>query len=128
MLLAEHSGHLEYQPYGVVGVIGPWNYPILTPLGSIAYALAAGNAVVFKPSEYTPVVGQWLVDTFAEVVPEQPVLQAVHGLGDVGAALCRCGRRQARVHRLHRDRQEGHGRLRRDADPGGASRPAARTR
>jgi acyl-CoA reductase-like NAD-dependent aldehyde dehydrogenase len=91
LLLAEHAGHLEYQPYGVVGVIGPWNYPILTPLGPASAALAAGNAVVLKPSEYTPVVGQWLADSFAEVVPEQPVLQVVHGLGDVGAALCRSG-------------------------------------
>jgi succinate-semialdehyde dehydrogenase/glutarate-semialdehyde dehydrogenase len=91
LLLAEHSGHLEYLPFGVVGVIGPWNYPILTPVGPISGALAAGNAVVFKPSEYTPIVGKWLVDTFAEVVPEQPVLQAVYGLGDVGAALCRSG-------------------------------------
>ncbi|MFC7534449.1 aldehyde dehydrogenase family protein [Actinoplanes sp. GCM10030250] len=91
LLVAEHSGHLEYQPFGVVGVIGPWNYPIVTPVGPISGALAAGNAVVLKPSEYTPVVGQWLVDSFAEVVPEQPVLQAVHGLGDVGAALCRSG-------------------------------------
>jgi len=91
LVVAEHSGHLEYQPYGVVGVIGPWNYPILTPLGPISGALAAGNAVVLKPSEYTPAVGQWLVDTFAEIVPEHPVLGAVHGLGDVGAALCRSG-------------------------------------
>jgi acyl-CoA reductase-like NAD-dependent aldehyde dehydrogenase len=91
LLLAEHVGHLEYVPFGVVGVIGPWNYPILTPIGPISGALAAGNAVVFKPSEYTPVVGQWLVDSFAEIVPEHPVLQAVHGLGDTGAALCRSG-------------------------------------
>ncbi|MGW4501362.1 aldehyde dehydrogenase family protein [Micromonospora sp. NPDC004336] len=91
LVLAEFSAHLEYQPHGVVGVIGPWNYPVFTPIGSVAYALAAGNAVVFKPSEYTPTVGQWLVDTFAEVVPEQPVFTAVHGLGDVGAALCRSG-------------------------------------
>src|SRR5438874_3328831 len=41
---------------GVVGVIGPWNYPLFTPMGSIAYALAAGNAVVWKPSELTPLV------------------------------------------------------------------------
>lgn len=91
LILAEFSAHLEYQPYGVIGVIGPWNYPVLTPVGSIGYALAAGNAVVFKPSEYTPAVGQWLVDTFAEVVPEYPVFQAVHGLGDTGGALCRSG-------------------------------------
>src|SRR4051812_34746494 len=91
LLMAEHAAYLEYLPLGVVGVIGPWNYPVLTPMGSIAYALAAGNAVVFKPSEYTPAVGQWLVDRFAEVVPEQPVLQIVHGMGDVGGALCRSG-------------------------------------
>ncbi|GAA3277922.1 aldehyde dehydrogenase family protein [Dactylosporangium vinaceum] len=91
LLLKEHAAFLEYLPLGVVGVIGPWNYPILTPMGSIAYALAAGNAVVFKPSEYTPAVGQWFVDRFNEVVPEHPVLQIVHGLGDVGAALCRSG-------------------------------------
>jgi succinate-semialdehyde dehydrogenase/glutarate-semialdehyde dehydrogenase len=83
----EHSAWLEYQPYGVVGVIGPWNYPIHTPLGSISYALAAGNAVVFKPSEYTPTVGQWYVDLFNEIVPEQPVLQIIHGTGETGAAL-----------------------------------------
>ena len=91
ILVAEHAAYLEYQPYGVIGVIGPWNYPVFTPVGSIAYALAAGNAVVFKPSEYSPAVGAWLVDTFASVVGEQPVLQVVHGLGDTGAALCRSG-------------------------------------
>ena len=89
--LIEHEAHLEYQPFGVVGVIGPWNYPVLTPVGSLAYALAAGNAAVFKPSEYTPAVGQWLVDSFRRAVSEQPVLQVLHGGGEVGAALCRAG-------------------------------------
>jgi acyl-CoA reductase-like NAD-dependent aldehyde dehydrogenase len=91
LMMANQAALLEYQPLGVVGVIGPWNYPVFTPMGSIAYALAAGNAVVFKPSEYTPAVGKWLVDTFAEVVPEQPVLQLVTGFGETGAALCRAG-------------------------------------
>ena len=91
LLTPEYGGMLEYQPYGVVGVIGPWNYPVFTPMGSIAYALAAGNAVVFKPSEYSPAVGGWLVDSFTEVVPEAPVFQAVYGLGDVGAELTRAG-------------------------------------
>ncbi|MBO0693759.1 MAG: aldehyde dehydrogenase family protein, partial [Acidimicrobiaceae bacterium] len=63
LLLLEHEAHLEYQPVGTVGLLGPWNYPVLTPIGSLAYALAAGNACVFKPSEYTPAVGQWLVDS-----------------------------------------------------------------
>ncbi|GLZ75873.1 aldehyde dehydrogenase [Actinorhabdospora filicis] len=87
LVLIDHSAHLEYRPYGVVGVIGPWNYPVLTPMGSIVYALAAGNTVVFKPSEYTPAVGQWLADAVTEVVG-RPVLQAVQGFGATGAALC----------------------------------------
>src|SRR5438067_480005 len=91
LLQIEYSSHLEYQPYGVIGVIGPWNYPVLTPLGSIGYALAAGNAVVFKPSEYTPAVGAWLAARFAEAVPEQPVFQTVFGTGETGAALTRAG-------------------------------------
>ncbi|MCP9953625.1 aldehyde dehydrogenase family protein [Actinomadura madurae] len=78
---------LEYQPLGVVGVIGPWNYPVFTPMGSIAYALAAGNAVVFKPSEYTPGVGVLLAELVDAVIPEHPVLQTVTGLGETGAAL-----------------------------------------
>jgi aldehyde dehydrogenase (NAD+) len=90
LLMANQKATVEYQPLGVVGVIGPWNYPVFTPMGSIAYALAAGNAVVFKPSEYTPGVGVWLANTFQEVVG-RPVLQVVTGLGDTGAALCRSG-------------------------------------
>jgi aldehyde dehydrogenase (NAD+) len=91
ILLPNTAASVEYQPYGVVGVIGPWNYPVFTPMGSIAYALSAGNAVVFKPSEFTPAVGTWLADAFAKVVPEQPVLQVVTGYGDTGAALARSG-------------------------------------
>jgi succinate-semialdehyde dehydrogenase/glutarate-semialdehyde dehydrogenase len=91
ILLPEFSGRVEYQPFGVIGVIGPWNYPILTPTGSITYALAAGNTVVFKPSEYTPAAGRWLVERFGEIVPEQPVLQIVVGTGETGAHLVRSG-------------------------------------
>jgi acyl-CoA reductase-like NAD-dependent aldehyde dehydrogenase len=54
LLGANQAATLGYEPLGVVGVIGPWNYPVFTPMGSIAYALAAGNTVVFKPSELTP--------------------------------------------------------------------------
>jgi acyl-CoA reductase-like NAD-dependent aldehyde dehydrogenase len=90
-LAAHLAARVEYRPLGVIGVIGPWNYPVFTPMGSIVYALAAGNAIVFKPSEFTPGVGAWLVDAFAQVVPEQPVLQLVTGDGSTGAALCRAG-------------------------------------
>ncbi|HEY0950320.1 aldehyde dehydrogenase family protein [Nocardioides sp.] len=90
MLMVNQAASVEYRPLGVVGVIGPWNYPIFTPVGSIAYALAAGNAVVFKPSEHSPAVGEWIGRTFNECVG-RPVLQVVTGLGDTGAALCRSG-------------------------------------
>jgi acyl-CoA reductase-like NAD-dependent aldehyde dehydrogenase len=89
LVAINHASSLEYQPLGVIGVIGPWNYPVFTPMGSIAYALAAGNAVVFKPSELTPAVGGWLVSSFAEVVPEQPVLQLITGAGATGGHLAR---------------------------------------
>jgi aldehyde dehydrogenase (NAD+) len=62
--MANMSATVERSPLGVVGVIGPWNYPVFTPMGSIAYALAAGNTVVFKPSEYTPGVGIALAELF----------------------------------------------------------------
>jgi acyl-CoA reductase-like NAD-dependent aldehyde dehydrogenase len=91
LLMANQAATVEYQALGVIGVIGPWNYPVFTPMGSIVYALAAGNAVVFKPSEYTPGVGKWLVDSFAEAVPEYPVFQLLTGSGSTGAALSRSG-------------------------------------
>ena len=89
-LTAHLAASVEYKPLGVVGVIGPWNFPVFTPLGSVAYALAAGNAVVFKPSEHTPGIGVWLADAFREAVG-RPVLQVVTGLGETGAALCSLG-------------------------------------
>jgi aldehyde dehydrogenase (NAD+) len=91
MLMYNHAASIEYKPLGVIGVIGPWNYPAFTPMGSIAYALAAGNAVVFKPSEFTPGVGVFLASTFAEAVPDHPVFQVVTGFGETGAALCASG-------------------------------------
>src|SRR5579864_5654572 len=94
--MLNQAASVEYQPLGVIGVIGPWNYPVFTPMGSIGYALAAGNAVVFKPSELTTGVGQWLVQSFSEVLSEvfgetEPVLQLVTGLGATGAELARSG-------------------------------------
>jgi acyl-CoA reductase-like NAD-dependent aldehyde dehydrogenase len=70
LLMSNHHATVEYCALGVVGVIGPWNYPVFTPMGSIAYALAAGNTVVFKPSEHTPKVGVWLAESFREALQE----------------------------------------------------------
>src|SRR3954470_6780229 len=89
LLLANQAATVEYLPLGVIGVIGPWNYPVFTPMGSIVYALAAGNAVVFKPSELTPGVGVWLADSLSEILPDQGLLQVVIGYGETGNALCK---------------------------------------
>ncbi|MGB5935801.1 MAG: aldehyde dehydrogenase family protein [Ornithinimicrobium sp.] len=91
-LLAPYlSGTVEYRPFGVVGVIGPWNFPVFTPLGATVSALAAGNTVVFKPSELTPGVGAFLAEVFAEATGERDVLRLVTGLGETGAALAGAG-------------------------------------
>ena len=90
-LMANMSATVERSPVGVVGVIGPWNYPIFTPMGSISYALAAGNTVVFKPSEYTPGVGMVLAQTFAEVAPFVDIFTCITGLGATGKDLCESG-------------------------------------
>ncbi|MET8424300.1 aldehyde dehydrogenase family protein [Nocardia sp. NPDC004860] len=91
--MANFAAHLEYRPLGVVGVIGPWNYPIYTPNGSIAYALAAGNCVVFKPSEFSTGIGNFVAKAFAEANPELPdgVFITINGYGATGAALVKSG-------------------------------------
>ena len=91
ILMANMSATVERSPVGVVGVIGPWNYPVFTPIGSIAYALAAGNTVVFKPSEYTPGVGAFIADTFRQVSSHHEVLLCITGLGETGKFLCESG-------------------------------------
>ena len=74
------GGDRGVPPARCVGVIGPWNYPVFTPMGSIVYALAAGNAVVFKPSELTPGVGSGWRRPSPRSVPSRPVFQVVTGL------------------------------------------------
>lgn len=89
---ARYKRHwVVFDPLGVIGVIGPWNYPCLLPMADIAFALAAGNGVVFKPSELTPLSGQAIADVLAEVGLPEGVLRVVHGDGDIGAALCGAG-------------------------------------
>ncbi|MDB4957973.1 MAG: Aldehyde Dehydrogenase [Myxococcales bacterium] len=90
-MLANFRATISYHPLGVIGVIGPWNYPIFTPMGSIAYALAAGNAVVFKPSELTPLVALKVEEIARKTFALPDLLQVVTGAGATGAALARSG-------------------------------------
>lgn len=86
-LMANIRATISYHPLGVIGVIGPWNYPLFTPMGSIGYALAAGNTVVFKPSELTPLIGKLLEEIAADSLPDRNILQTVTGDGRTGGAL-----------------------------------------
>lgn len=93
LLFANYSTDVQYEPLGVVGVISPWNYPLYSPNSSVAYALAAGNTVVLKPSEYTPAVAAWYARAFYDASPDAPrgVLTLTTGFGETGAALCNAG-------------------------------------
>jgi acyl-CoA reductase-like NAD-dependent aldehyde dehydrogenase len=82
---------LRRVPVGVVAVIAPWNYPFMLAAGHILPALVMGNAVVFKPSEYTPACGEALVDLLHQAGIPRAVLQLLHGDGYVGDALARSG-------------------------------------
>ncbi len=77
---------IEYRSLGVVAVISPWNYPLAMANNLIVPALMAGNPVVFKPSEETPLVGDFFVEILNRVLP-QHVLQIVHGDGEQGRTL-----------------------------------------
>ena len=133
LVMANQAATVEYRPLGVIGVIGPWNYPVFTPMGSIAYALAAGNAVVFKPQRVHArrrrVAGRDLRRGRARA----PGAPGGHRPRRDRRGAVPLRRRQGRVHRLDRHRQAGDGRLRRDADAGGhrgrrQGRPASSTR
>src|SRR5579875_1544236 len=90
-LLKHRKSYLHYVPYGVIGIISPWNFPFVISLSEVVTALIAGNAVVLKPSELTPMCGQAVADMLNEAGLPEDVFQIVHGYGDTGAALVRSG-------------------------------------
>src|SRR5215216_4824012 len=78
---------VRYAPVGVVGVIGPWNYPLNNSFGDCIPALAAGNAVVLKPSEVTPLTSLLMAEMLTECELPDGVFQVATGRGETGAAL-----------------------------------------
>jgi len=81
------SSKIVYQPLGVVAIIPAWNYPFSIPLGEAGMALMAGNTVVIKPSELTPLVGLTIGEIFEKAGVPKDVVQIVTGDGRTGAAL-----------------------------------------
>jgi len=81
------SAAVRHKPHGVMAVLGPYNFPAHLPNGHIVPALIAGNAVLFKPSEKTPAVGEALVAAFHRAGVPEDVIQLVIGGPDEGKAL-----------------------------------------
>ncbi|CAL8895960.1 aldehyde dehydrogenase family protein [Kocuria varians] len=88
VLVDDESGYaeMEYVPLGVVGAIGPWNWPMMITVWQVASSLRMGNTVVVKPSEYTPLSVLGLVHVLNQALPAD-VLHVVPGGGEVGKAL-----------------------------------------
>jgi succinate-semialdehyde dehydrogenase/glutarate-semialdehyde dehydrogenase len=87
LVVKAKSGRLRYEPFGVIGIISPWNYPLAIPFGQIVPAVAAGNAVILKSSELTPWCGALVEELFHQAGFPAGVVQVIHGSGEVGAAL-----------------------------------------
>ncbi len=88
LMLQPATTEVVVQPLGVVGIISPWNYPVLLMVGPLAHALAAGNRAMLKPSEFLPRTGALLTELLAERFPEDLVAVATGG-PEVGAAFSR---------------------------------------
>ena len=89
--LMGRSSYLVYKPLGVVGIISPWNFPWATPLDEVVMALIAGNAVVLKPSELTPLAALKIGEVFKEARLPEGLVEIVTGDGSTGAALVEAG-------------------------------------
>ncbi len=86
--LAGHTSSVRREPIGVIGQITPWNYPFMMAVWKFAPALAAGNTVVLKPSENTPMSTLWLAEMLQKHLP-QGAFNVVLGTGEVGEQLVR---------------------------------------
>ena len=85
--MGEMKAVTRFKPHGVVGVLGPFNFPAHLPNGHIVPAMLAGNTIVFKPSEQAPAVGAWMMQKWIEAGLPDGVLNLVQGGRDVGQAI-----------------------------------------
>ena len=86
-LFKTKTAYTTHTPIGLVGIIGPWNFPFVLTIGEAIPALLAGNAVIIKPSEVTPRSAIFGAEIWREAGLPADLLQVVPGYGDVGAAL-----------------------------------------
>jgi len=86
-LLASKKLRIQYRPHPVVGIISPWNFPLILSLGDSIPALQAGCAVVIKPSEFTPLGLTEVIEAWKHEIGGPDVFDCVHGVGETGSAL-----------------------------------------
>ena len=86
-LLASKKLRIQYRPHPVVGIISPWNFPLILSLGDSIPALQAGCAVVIKPSEFTPLGLTEVIEAWKNEIGGPEVFDCVHGVGETGGAL-----------------------------------------
>ncbi len=79
--------HITHEPFGVIGIISPWNYPFMLASAQVLAALVSGNAVVLKPSEFTPGTGVMIGELMRQAGLPDDVLHIIAGDGSAGAAL-----------------------------------------
>src|SRR5258708_36099333 len=89
LALKTKSGRILHEPYGVVGIISPWTYPSYIPATAAMVAMVAGNAVVLKPSELTPLIAFELQALLHEAGVPNDIFQVLPGEGETGAALAK---------------------------------------
>lgn len=88
ILFPGKKSYVEQFPMGVIGVISPWNFPFQLSMVPVVSALVAGNTVVLKPSEVTPITGEIIDEIFRRIGLPRGVVEVVQGDGTTGAALC----------------------------------------
>lgn len=88
-ILKTKRAWVQYLPHGVVGVISPWNYPLILSAGPVVQALMAGNGVILKPSEYATLTALKLKDVFDRAGFPPSIFQVVVGNGSVGEKVVR---------------------------------------
>ena len=86
-LLITKKAWVEYEAMGVAGIISPWNYPLILTVSPLVEALLAGNTVVLKPSEQTPLTTQLLKKVWDDATKEPELFQVIYGAGEIGSAL-----------------------------------------
>jgi len=91
MLMKQKRSTLHYVPRGVIGIITPWNFPFLMPFRDIFIALIAGNGVVLKPSEVTPLIAVKAKDVWDQCGMPADLFQVVTGYGQTGSDLIEAG-------------------------------------